>query len=202
MITSTPDPRKTEYAQFRAAWLNQVRCNRAFPHAAYKFSSVLIWRRNCGTGEASASQAWLRAKAGISETYLRRLIRLFEAQGIPQVTPGDGRRDSRYRFLIIGDGAAAEHPSEARRAALGHPPVHPQESLKKSLKKGEGETRRRARPPGPICLRRKKPSPRRRRTTTRPSGPAARGQEGIRGRARPRGARQARRRRPQGRQGP
>ena len=39
MITSTPDPRKTEYAQFRAAWLNQVRCNRAFPHAAYKFSS-------------------------------------------------------------------------------------------------------------------------------------------------------------------
>ena len=136
MPTSIQDPRKGEFEQFRAGWLNQVRCNRAFPHAAYKFGSVLIWRRNRETGEASASQAWLRAKAGLSETYLRRLIRLFEAQGILQVTPGDGRRFSRYRFLIIDDGApAAEHLSEvrevhprgARSAPLGRPPVHPQE---------------------------------------------------------------------------
>ena len=101
MITSTPDPRKTEYAQFRAAWLNQVRCNRAFPRvAAYKFSSVLIWRRNCGTGEASASQAWLRAKARDSRDLPAETDPAFRGAGD---SPGHPRRRPAGQPLSVPD---------------------------------------------------------------------------------------------------
>ena len=65
MPTSTQDPRKGEFEQFRAGWLNQVRCNRAFPHAAYKFrlSAHMAPQPRDGRGQRFAGVAQGQGRA-------------------------------------------------------------------------------------------------------------------------------------------
>ena len=148
MTITTSESHRGKHERFIELWLDQVCADRGLPNSVYKVASALAKHRNRASGLAWPSQATLMAATRLGETCVRKGTRLLEAHGHLAVAPGQGRRSTRYRFLIIERAAekgpeAAEWPEQAEtgtRSTSGeghvHVPVPPAEEMRAGAENG------------------------------------------------------------------
>ena len=101
---------KGEHEAFVSAFLRQVRRDPDLPSSGYRVAAEIAEHLNRRSRTAWPCQARLIANTGLSEATVKRALGLLRSRGYLDLEPGEGRRSTVYRLLIVDRAGSPMNP--------------------------------------------------------------------------------------------
>jgi hypothetical protein len=126
-MTTTTTTLKGDYEAFVSAFLRQVRRDPDLPSSGYRVAAEIAEHLNRKSRAAWPCQARLVANTGLSEATVKRVIGLLRQRGYLDLEPGEGRRSTVYRLVIVDREGSPVNPLDAGAEGSETTPqrVHP-----------------------------------------------------------------------------